>query len=460
MKRQRSLWTLILVLLLGDALMMGLALRAAYAVRFQWEPMRLLFPITKGLPPWVTFQQTLWVMIPAWWMFFAYTGLYRGRFLPAFDEWIAITKAISLGTVLLMATTFVYRVPEYSRLTIGGLWVFTIVLIFLYRTMVKMMYRRFVRWWIGPQRLLILGKGKALDTVKTLLRRQPHLKAYFADGFIDALALTHLVHQHRIHEVLVAQNPLDHKALLSLADACEKLHVDFKIIPDLVDLRRGEIIIDDSLGLPTFHLKAVALHGTNFFLKRSFDLIMALALLTVFFFPLLAIAVLILLDSYGSVLYNHLRMGHQGTTFPFFKFRTMISQADQILSTLKPLSERAGPVFKMKKDPRVTRIGRWLRHYSLDEIPQLLNVFRGEMSLVGPRPQVLWEAETYDDVARKRLKLIPGITGLWQVSGRASISYQEMIELDLYYLENWSLGLDLKILLRTIPAILSGRGAY
>ncbi|MBI3291236.1 MAG: sugar transferase [Elusimicrobia bacterium] len=449
-----------IVLLLGDALMMGVALRAAYAVRFQWEPMRLLFPVTKGIPPWVTFQQTLLVMTPAWWMFFAYTGLYRGRFPPAFDEWIAITKAVSLGTVLLMAATFVYRGPEYSRLTIGCLWLFAIVSVFLYRTGVKAVYRRFFRRWIGPQRLLILGKGKALETLKTLLRRQPHLKAYFTDGVMDPLALTQFVTQHRINEVLVAQNPLDHKALLSLADTCEKLHVDFKIIPDLVDLRRGEIIIDDSLGIPTFHLKAIALHGTNFFLKRSFDLIMAFVLVTVFFFPLLAIAILILLDSHGSVLYHHLRMGHQGKTFPFFKFRTMVSRADQMLYTLRPLSERVGPVFKMKNDPRVTRVGHWLRRYSLDEIPQLLNVFRGEMNLVGPRPQVLWEAETYDDMARKRLKLISGITGLWQVSGRASVSYQEMIDLDLYYLENWSLGLDLKILLRTIPTVLTGRGAY
>jgi lipopolysaccharide/colanic/teichoic acid biosynthesis glycosyltransferase len=151
-------------------------------------------------------------------------------------------------------------------------------------------------------------------------------------------------------------------------------------------------------------------------------------------------------------------MGKGGKEFSFLKFRTMILGADDMLEKLKPLSEREGPVFKMKNDPRITRVGKFLRKYSLDELPQLFNVLRGDMSLVGPRPQVLWEAAYYDEWAKRRLQVMPGITGLWQVSGRTALSYDEMIRLDLYYIENWSFELDLKILLQTFLVIIRGEG--
>jgi lipopolysaccharide/colanic/teichoic acid biosynthesis glycosyltransferase len=138
----------------------------------------------------------------------------------------------------------------------------------------------------------------------------------------------------------------------------------------------------------------------------------------------------------------------------------MVQNADNLLEKYKSQSEREGPVFKMSNDPRITRIGKLLRRYSLDELPQIINVLKGDMSLVGPRPQVLWEAKAYDDWSKRRLRVLPGITGLWQVSGRAALSYKEMIELDIYYIENWSLGLDINIIFRTIPAVLTKQGAY
>jgi lipopolysaccharide/colanic/teichoic acid biosynthesis glycosyltransferase len=218
--------------------------------------------------------------------------------------------------------------------------------------------------------------------------------------------------------------------------------------------------LDNSLGLPTYQVKPVTLHGWTYFYKRLFDIVVSITLLAFAMVPLLVIAFLVKIDSAGPILLNQLRMGHKRKTFPFFKFRTMIQNAEDFLEELKKKNDRRGPVFKMKEDPRITRVGKWLRKYSLDEIPQIINVFRGEMSLVGPRPQVLWEAASYDDWARKRLNVLPGITGLWQVSGRAHLSYEQMIELDIYYIEHWSPGLDLKIILRTVPTILGGQGAY
>jgi lipopolysaccharide/colanic/teichoic acid biosynthesis glycosyltransferase len=138
----------------------------------------------------------------------------------------------------------------------------------------------------------------------------------------------------------------------------------------------------------------------------------------------------------------------------------MVKNAEALLEELKTKSDRPGPVFKMKRDPRITSVGRFLRRFSIDEVPQLLNVLRGDMSLVGPRPQVLWETQYYNEWAKKRLNVLPGITGLWQVSGRAELTYEEMIELDIYYIEHWSLGLDVKIILKTLPAVFFGDGAY
>ena len=225
-------------------------------------------------------------------------------------------------------------------------------------------------------------------------------------------------------------------------------------------MRRGEIIVDGFYGLPTFHIKSASLHGTDYFLKRAFDVAISLVVLTGLFIPLLIVSLLIRIDTPGPIFFTQDRMGLRGCNFKLFKFRTMVVDADLHIEKLKHLSDRTGPVFKMKNDPRITNVGRWLRASSIDEIPQIINVLKGDMSLVGPRPQVLWEAAHYDDLAKKRLRVMPGITGLWQVSGRAALSYEEMINLDIYYLENWSLGLDLKILLRTLPAIFAREGAY
>jgi exopolysaccharide biosynthesis polyprenyl glycosylphosphotransferase len=177
--------------------------------------------------------------------------------------------------------------------------------------------------------------------------------------------------------------------------------------------------------------------------------------------PLLAIiAFAIKIDSMGPVFYRQERVGKDGRRFNMLKFRSMCEDAELRLGTLKQHNEATGPLFKMRCDPRVTRVGRILRRWSLDELPQLLNVLRGEMSLVGPRPPLPAEVEQYEDWELGRLRAVPGLTGLWQVSGRSEVPFHDMVRLDLHYIRNWSLALDLEILLRTIPAVLSNRGAY
>jgi exopolysaccharide biosynthesis polyprenyl glycosylphosphotransferase len=195
-------------------------------------------------------------------------------------------------------------------------------------------------------------------------------------------------------------------------------------------------------------------------LKRASDVVLGILAVTAFGPLFVLIALAIKLDSSGPVFHRQKRIGQHGEPFSMLKFRSMRYDAENVLSLLGDRNEAVGPMFKIRRDPRITRVGRWLRRTSLDELPQLLNVVRGQMSLVGPRPPLPQEVASYEDWQFGRLRVRPGMTGLWQVRGRSEIPFIEMVRLDLYYARNWSLWLDLKILLRTPPSVVSGRGAY
>jgi lipopolysaccharide/colanic/teichoic acid biosynthesis glycosyltransferase len=198
----------------------------------------------------------------------------------------------------------------------------------------------------------------------------------------------------------------------------------------------------------------------DFVIKRAFDLLGA-ALLLVFLSPLLGlIAIAIKLDSRGPVLFRSMRPGIGGTPFPCFKFRTMRQGAERMQEELEDANEMGGALFKIREDPRVTNVGSFLRRWSLDELPQLLNVLRGEMSLVGPRPLPQRDYDRLEDWHRKRYLVLPGMTGLWQVSGRSELDFDELVRLDFLYLERWSVFVDLSIVLKTIPAVIRSRGAW
>jgi len=194
--------------------------------------------------------------------------------------------------------------------------------------------------------------------------------------------------------------------------------------------------------------------------KRAADLVLGLVALLALLPLFLIVALAIKADSPGSVLYGQMRIGKDGRPFRMLKFRSMRKESEELLASLYVRNEVCVPMFKIRRDPRVTRVGRFLRRYSLDELPQLINVVRGEMSLVGPRPPLPAEVEEYEDWQMGRLRAVPGMTGLWQVSGRNDVPFDRMVRLDLYYIRNWSLALDLEILVRTIPAVLTGKGSY
>jgi exopolysaccharide biosynthesis polyprenyl glycosylphosphotransferase len=212
--------------------------------------------------------------------------------------------------------------------------------------------------------------------------------------------------------------------------------------------------------VPLFTLRPPVFEGIDFALKRTFDLVLSMFGLIVLSPALLVIAVVIKLSSRGPVIYRSVRPGMAGRPFSCFKFRTMREHADQIQADLEALNEKSGALFKIRHDPRLTRIGRILRRFSIDELPQLVNVVRGEMSLVGPRPLPMRDFERLEEWHKKRYLVLPGITGLWQVSGRSELDFDDLVRLDFLYLERWSMFLDMSILLKTIPAVLSRRGAF
>ncbi|OGR51974.1 MAG: hypothetical protein A2034_03935, partial [Elusimicrobia bacterium GWA2_38_7] len=434
--------------LISDVFSIYISFWLSYETRFFFQPFLKFFPATKGLPSWGLYEEALRIVIPLWILVFAIWGkLYQKRNLDAADEFLAIAKSAVLATLCMFTATFLYRQYEYSRLVMGICFFASIFIIFSFREILKIILTAFFEKWLPQETILVLGEGKSIGMVVNLLKKEPHknvvmlssseLKQPIKDKFTPNLK-----------EIFVSNELLKLEFIQNFLDLCEEAGSEIKILPDLLEMRLGEISVDDSLGLPILHLKPLSLHGFRYFIKRSFDVSISILVITALFLPLLLISFLITINSKGGAFFLQERVGFKEKKFNCLKFRTMFQNAESLLEKWDLASFRGGPAFKMRGDPRITKIGTWLRRFSLDELPQIWNVLKAEMSLIGPRPQVIKEADGNPEWAKKRFRILPGITGLWQVSGRADLSYEEMMRLDIYYVENWTPGLDLKILLK------------
>jgi exopolysaccharide biosynthesis polyprenyl glycosylphosphotransferase len=263
-----------------------------------------------------------------------------------------------------------------------------------------------------------------------------------------------------VDEVLIADPAFPQDQAIELVDRCHEHGKRIRVAPSTMEILMDRVEFVPGQSLPLFELKPPVFDGADFVLKRAFDLVGALLLLLLLSPLLLTIALAVKLDSRGPVLFRSLRPGIGGRAFACLKFRTMAEGAEQLQDDLEHRNEAGGAIFKIRDDPRVTRVGGLLRRWSLDELPQLLNVVRGEMSLVGPRPLPQRDYERLDDWHRKRYLVLPGMTGLWQVSGRSELDFDELVRLDFLYLERWSVFLDFTILLKTIPAVFRSKGAW
>jgi exopolysaccharide biosynthesis polyprenyl glycosylphosphotransferase len=323
------------------------------------------------------------------------------------------------------------------------------------------------------RRAVLVGSGKHIEEVHSALVDEVHAPVDMI-GFISLTPrpdnglrslgriedLAAVLDRHRVQEVIIADPDFPEDRAVELVDQCHRRGVTVRIAPSTMEIlvHRAEFVPGASV--PLFELRPPVFDGFDYFVKRSFDFVGALLLILVLSPLLIAIAVAVFITSRGPVLYRSIRPGIGGEPFACFKFRTMRSDAEQLQADLESLNEASGALFKIRHDPRLTPVGRLLRRYSLDELPQLFNVVQGRMSLVGPRPLPQRDFDQLEEWHKKRYLVLPGLTGLWQVSGRSELDFDDLVRLDFLYLERWSVGLDLTILLKTIPAVLSRRGAF
>ena len=264
----------------------------------------------------------------------------------------------------------------------------------------------------------------------------------------------------QVDEVILTGWSGDDAPVLELLEVCRRRGLPVRLAPTTAELLSHAVQAVPAPGLPLFELRPPVLGGAAFLAKRAFDIVVG-SLIGLLVAPVIGIAALaIKLEDGGPVFHRSRRVGVEESVFTCFKLRTMREGAEHEQANLEERNEAQGALFKIREDPRVTRVGRLLRRYSIDELPQLWNVIRGDMSLVGPRPLPIRDYERLDDLHRKRYLVLPGLTGLWQVSGRSDLSFDELVRLDFYYIETWSIWLDLTILARTIPVVLARKGAY
>jgi exopolysaccharide biosynthesis polyprenyl glycosylphosphotransferase len=323
------------------------------------------------------------------------------------------------------------------------------------------------------RRALLVGTGEHLNHLYEALGRARSGIDYEFVGAVgagdertvlpmlgDLKALPRVLGTKQVDELILADSDFSERELLETVELAHRRGVNVRIAPKTSELLTQRVEYVPGQGIPLFELRSPAFVGSQWVLKRTFDLAVSTLVLVVGFPLWLLIAFAATLTSPGPILYRDRRIGLGEREFDMLKFRTMYADAAEHQAYLEQANEAAGPLFKMRRDPRVTPVGAILRRLSLDEIPQLLNVLRGEMSLVGPRPLPLRDYVQLDDWHRKRYNVLPGITGLWQISGRSNLGFDDLVRLDFYYLENWSLWLDVTILVKTVPAVLAARGAY
>ena len=320
------------------------------------------------------------------------------------------------------------------------------------------------------RRAVLVGSAANIAAVSDALRDSKAIEPYgfvarspakASNGLLDFQSLEQLErHFDAVDEVLITDADFPQDQAVELVDRCHRHGVRVRVAPSTMEILMDRVEFVPGQALPLFELKPPVFEGVDFAIKRIFDLVGATLLLIVLSPLLLLVSLVIKATSRGPVLYRSVRPGIGGNPFNCVKFRTMVEGADDLQDELEPSNEVDGAIFKIRTDPRVTPVGRFLRRWSLDELPQLLNVLRGEMSLVGPRPLPQRDYARLEDWHRKRYLVLPGMTGLWQVSGRSELDFDELVRLDFLYLEHWSVFLDLSILLKTVPAVIRAKGAW
>lgn len=462
--RRADFW-IPLFTVLCDALAIETAFILSYWLRFRSTLFGALGFIHEDAPPLIGYLLGSAFVIIAWLLLFHSRHMYSSRRnVNRSDEIINIVKVVSLGMLIVMSAAFFYRDFSYSRIVFGLLWIFSIAGIAVGRTLVQSVERRLYRKGRHLQPAIIIGNGTLADQVYARLHRHGsfgfQIVGYFADQpapqALHLASSPHLgpiagapayIRDHGIELAFIALTSRDQEQLFDLVSECEGINIEFMLVPDLLEVLTSQVRVRELEGIPFLPVKTIPLGTLGRTTKRIFDVVISGTILVVLS-PLLAIiAVGIRLDSPGLVLFRQKRVGLDGVEFTMLKFRSMVVGSERL-----DVEARLG----IKNDPRRTRLGRFLRRFSLDELPQLWNVLRGDMSLVGPRPERAHIVLEFGQSIPKYLdrhRVKTGVTGWAQVNGsRGNTSIEERIKYDLYYIENWSLAFDIRILLQTLRA--------
>jgi exopolysaccharide biosynthesis polyprenyl glycosylphosphotransferase len=463
LRRGLSIGSLVVLDVVGLALGIYIALVLRQLIRGDAQ---LLWGLLwrEGPQDWLKFAAPITVLV------FAQAGLYRvrerrpgpGKILSSLIVVALIVLAFGIGTGYDFATSGL--IPTSV--------VVSAIAISLLRAAYESAALEIMRAAGIRRRVVLVGEGESLARLRRSLAAARSGLTYefvgaVAEGETPGLRhlgerdeLARVLDEVRPDEVILAEADFDEEAVLEVVEAAHRKAVKVRLAPDATELlvQRGEYVPGE--GTPLFELRPPVLTGWDWAVKRTFDMIVSSVVLVVGLPLWLLIALAIKLTSRGPVLYVDPRIGVGEREFGMLKFRTMVEDAADRQAELEPVNEAEGALFKIRDDPRVTAVGRMLRRLSLDEIPQIGNVLRGEMSLVGPRPLPLRDHRLLEDWHRRRYAVLPGMTGLWQISGRSGLTFDDLVRLDFTYLENWSIWLDITIIARTIPAVIVGRGAY
>ncbi|MEA2570878.1 MAG: hypothetical protein QOI24_2879 [Acidobacteriota bacterium] len=412
-------------------------------------------------------------------LLFTYHSYHSHRTVPLTREAYTTLRVVVVGNVLLATIAYLMPLRQLSRSWFILFVVLSAVILLLEKTLLRILARYVRLKGLNYRTLLIVGTGRRAIEIARVIEGHKYwgykILGFVSDGhrlsngwaryrvYGNVPDLRNLLERGQTPEPIdeivfaVTRKKLDEMKQIFLM--CEELGIRTRVAMNFFPNKVARIEIEDLEGIPFLTFTTTPSNETQLAAKRLLDIAVSLLMLTLSLPAIVVAMIAIRLTSPGSVLFKQERIGLNGRIFTLYKFRTMIEDAHARRGEVSHLNEMSGPVFKAKDDPRVTAVGRFLRKFSLDELPQLWNVLKGDMSLVGPRPPIPEEVGAYQRWHRRRLSMKPGLTCLWQISGRNNVDFDRWMQLDLQYIDNWSPSLDLKILLRTIPAVLLGRGA-
>ena len=474
-------WRLIArVTYLVDLALTSVAFFAAFFIRDLLMPLIAPKHFPTGLFPLQEYLKLYPVVVIIWSvLLFSYHSYHSHRTVSLRREVLTVFRVVAVGNVLLATLAYLLPLRQLSRAWFVLFAVLSALLLLLEKIALRVMARYVRAKGLNYRTVLIVGTGRrALDIASLVVDHKYwgyKILGFVSDGhrlpngwaryriYGTVPELRHLLENNEFPEIVdeivfaVTRKKLDEMKQIFIF--CEELGIRTRVAMNFFQNRTARIEVEELEGIPFLTFTTTPSNETQLAAKRLLDVCVSLLMLTLSLPVIVMAAIAIKITSPGSVVFKQKRMGLNGRIFTLYKFRTMIANAHERFGEVSHLNEMTGPVFKAKGDPRVTAVGRILRKFSLDELPQLWNVLKGDMSLVGPRPPIPEEVRSYHRWQRRRLSMKPGLTCLWQVNGRNNIDFDRWMQLDLQYIDNWSPTLDLKILLRTIPAVLLGRGA-